>query len=245
MITEFEAFPKIPRLSRECIITEKIDGTNACVIVYDMCANETVASYPDEPMKALGPPPKDFPYVAEIEGVFLAAQSRSRFITPENDNHGFAAWVRDNAGELVHLGHGRHFGEYWGRGINRNYGLAERRFSLFNVNKWHRDLWERNERIRQERELQRFNHEVAKGRAPDPVSVRYFVTPPACCEVVPVLDVGVMRTSWIENILDRLSVAGSHAAPGFMSPEGIVIFHTAGGNLFKKTLGGDGAKGDA
>ena len=28
---EFVEFPKIPRVSRECIITEKIDGTNASV----------------------------------------------------------------------------------------------------------------------------------------------------------------------------------------------------------------------
>lgn len=29
----FEAFPKIARLNRECIISEKIDGTNSQVIV--------------------------------------------------------------------------------------------------------------------------------------------------------------------------------------------------------------------
>ena len=31
----FEAWPKIARLNRDCIITEKIDGTNAAVIVTD------------------------------------------------------------------------------------------------------------------------------------------------------------------------------------------------------------------
>ena len=30
---EFREFPKIPRMFRECVITEKIDGTNAQVIV--------------------------------------------------------------------------------------------------------------------------------------------------------------------------------------------------------------------
>ena len=30
---EFEEFPKVPRLSRGCVITEKIDGTNAQVMV--------------------------------------------------------------------------------------------------------------------------------------------------------------------------------------------------------------------
>lgn len=29
----FAEFPKIARLSRECVITEKIDGTNAQVVV--------------------------------------------------------------------------------------------------------------------------------------------------------------------------------------------------------------------
>ena len=35
------------------------------------------------------------------------------------------------------------------------------------------------------------------------------------------------------------------AAPGFPHAEGIVVFHVAGGYLFKKTLGDDGHKGDA
>lgn len=34
-MTEFKAFPKIPRLNRDCVITEKIDGTNVCVVVDD------------------------------------------------------------------------------------------------------------------------------------------------------------------------------------------------------------------
>lgn len=32
---QFEAFPKIPRLSRYCVITEKIDGTNAQIYIGD------------------------------------------------------------------------------------------------------------------------------------------------------------------------------------------------------------------
>jgi len=34
------------------------------------------------------------------------------------------------------LGQGRHFGEWWGQGIQRNYGLKEKRFSLFNTTRW-------------------------------------------------------------------------------------------------------------
>ena len=31
--TEFHTFNKIPRLSRECVITEKLDGTNAQILI--------------------------------------------------------------------------------------------------------------------------------------------------------------------------------------------------------------------
>lgn len=69
----------------------------------------------------------------------VRAGSRTRWITPEDDNFGFAAWVRDHAEELRGLGEGHHFGEWWGRGIQRGYGLNERRFSLFNVSRWNAD----------------------------------------------------------------------------------------------------------
>ena len=92
------------RLSRECIITEKIDGTNAQILITE-------------------------------DGGFYTG-SRTRWITPESDNFGFSKWAHENKEELMKLGTGRHFGEWWGRGIQRNYGLSERRFSLFNVLRW-------------------------------------------------------------------------------------------------------------
>ncbi len=104
---EFQAWPKIARLNRDMIITEKIDGTNAAVLVTD-------------------------------DGQ-VGAQSRSRLITPEQDNHGFARWVYANAEALAKaLGPGRHFGEWWGGGIQRGYGLAkdDKRFSLFNLSRY-------------------------------------------------------------------------------------------------------------
>lgn len=101
---DFKAFPKIARLSREVIVTEKIDGTNAQI------------------------------YIGE-DGEFLAG-SRTRWITPEADNFGFARWAEQNKEELLKLGPGHHFGEWWGVGIQRGYSLSERRFSLFNVSKW-------------------------------------------------------------------------------------------------------------
>lgn len=168
-MTDFLEFQKIPRYSREMIVTEKIDGTNAQVLVSE-------------------------------DGTVLAG-SRSRFITPENDNFGFAAWVRDHADELRGLGPGRHFGEWWGSGIQRGYGLKEKRFSLFNVSRWE------NPNVR-----------------------------PACCGCVPVLYQGPFGDFGVNLALDSLRTDGSRAAPGFMKPEGIVIFHIAGNLMFKKTI---------
>jgi hypothetical protein len=104
-LTPFEAFDKIPRLRRDCIITEKLDGTNAQVFV------------PDD----------DSP---------LLFGSRNRWITPEADNFGFARWATEHADGLRKLGPGRHFGEWWGAGVGRRYGLVEKRFSLFNTYRW-------------------------------------------------------------------------------------------------------------
>lgn len=68
----------------------------------------------------------------------IKAGSRNRWITPTDDNFGFAAWVEANRDELLKLGPGRHYGEWWGHGIQRGYSLpkGERRFSLFNVARW-------------------------------------------------------------------------------------------------------------
>ena len=100
----FAAFQKIPRLSRACVITEKLDGTNAVICIT-----------PD--------------------GQFLVG-SRTRWITPEDDNYGFAKWAHANKEELLKLGEGAHFGEWWGHGIQRNYGLDRKVFSLFNTARW-------------------------------------------------------------------------------------------------------------
>ena len=102
--TEFRKFPKISRLSRKCVITEKLDGTNAQITITE-------------------------------EGDFLAG-SRNRWITPENDNYGFAKWANENKEELLKLGVGTHYGEWWGQGIQREYNMTEKRFSLFNTSRW-------------------------------------------------------------------------------------------------------------
>ncbi len=104
-MSEFEAFHKIPRLRRGCVITEKLDGSNAQVL---------------------------FP---EDDGPMLIG-SRNRWITPSDDNYGFARWATEHEADLRLLGYGRHFGEWWGAGIQRRYGLTEKRFSLFNAGRW-------------------------------------------------------------------------------------------------------------
>lgn len=166
---DFTAMPKIARLSRNCVVTEKIDGTNASIYIGD-------------------------------NGEFLTA-SRTRWITPQDDNYGFARWANENKEELLKLGPGHHFGEWWGLGIQRNYGLKEKRFSLFATHRWS-----------------------------DPV-IR-----PTCCHVVPVLHTGPFETELLSWILKNLADGGSQAAPGFMKPEGVVIYHEAAKTLFKKTI---------
>lgn len=193
--TEFNEFPKISRLSRECVITEKIDGTNG-----QICITE--------------------------DGQFLVG-SRSRWITPQDDNYGFAKWCYEHKPELMlQLGVGRHFGEWWGGGCQRGYGLpkGEKRFSLFNTIRW-----------------------CLAGQEPqriitaDPRIVKYQDVLPSCCYLVPVLYRGMFTTQACEDAIQELKHSGSKASPGFMKPEGIVCFHVAANMGFKKTLEKDEA----
>jgi hypothetical protein len=128
-LPEFREWPKIPRLNREMIVTEKIDGTNAAVIVHGLLHPEVELEDPA------------WVAVTTDEGnhYAVAAQSRKHIISPEQDNFSFAKWVRNHAQELADvLGVGYHFGEWYGSGIQRGYGLekGEKRFMLFNVDRW-------------------------------------------------------------------------------------------------------------
>lgn len=132
---DFTPFPKIPRLNRDIIVTEKIDGTNAAIVIV-----------PVEQFDKFFPGGAHLPGLDETGATaiaagthFIFAQSRKRFITPGNDNFGFANWVERNADNLLlDLGEGTHFGEWWGSGIQRAYGLrgADKTFSLFNTSRW-------------------------------------------------------------------------------------------------------------
>lgn len=187
---EFESFNKIPRFFRECVITEKIDGTNAQIYV-DYVVNV------DDVSKA----------VAVVGDMVIFAGSRSRWIKEGDDNFGFATWVSKNVNELINLGPGRHYGEWWGQGIQRGYGLKEKRFSLFNTKRWTTDPTETGKTVL-----------------------------PSCVDLVPVLYSGLFSTLQVSYALDRLKFNGSVAAPGFMSPEGIICYHVAANSCFKATL---------
>lgn len=74
-------------------------------------------------------------HIAE-NGIDIEFGSRNRWLVPGDDNKGFAKWGCDNYKDLLGLGPGRHFGEWWGQGIGRKYGLDHKRFSLFNTFRW-------------------------------------------------------------------------------------------------------------
>lgn len=130
-MVEFTPWPKTKRLFRDIIVSEKLDGTNAGAHIERLGdVGEVTIPWTDERPDC----------VRVASGVYrLTAQSRNRLIYPgkSTDNAGFAAWVRDNGTALVHhLGEGLHMGEWWGQGINRGYTLTERRFSLFNTDRY-------------------------------------------------------------------------------------------------------------
>jgi RNA ligase len=71
------------------------------------------------------------------EGKLVGCQSRTRLITPDEDNYGFAAWTETNKEDLLSLGEGYHFGEWAGPGIQKNpHLLKEKTLFLFNTLRW-------------------------------------------------------------------------------------------------------------
>ncbi len=208
---KFEPFPKIPRLSREICVTEKLDGSNASVVIMP-CKEYTAGGWfvNDTGLPYTDGVPTNLNHGELKNELYVFAGSRNRWISPEKDNMGFAAWVRDHAQELIEsLNVGTHFGEWWGRGIQRNYSQTERHFSLFNTKRWG-------------------THFDDQGR----------VGP---CRVVPTLYQGPFNDSLerlvgVREAMSQLWMEGSVAAPGFERPEGIIIYHPHSNTIFKKTL---------
>lgn len=187
---EFKGFTKIARLSRNIVITEKLDGTNGMICIGDN---------------------KEF---------FIG--SKNKWITPEDDNYGFAKWCYEHKDDLLKLGKGYHYGEWWGGGIQRGYGLEKgnKRFSLFNVTRW--CLFGELPKV-----LVNPNPKI-------PPKTQDIL--PQCCSLVPVLYEGNFDTDIIDLALDNLKLNGSYAVKGYDKPEGIIIYHKAGNICFKKTI---------
>lgn len=205
-MTEFQAWPKTPRLYRDIVITEKIDGTNSAIVIEEHHLGDeqspdliNVVPY----LQTDGSSDTEF---------HLFAQSRKHLITPASDSFGFAQWVADNAATLVaDLGAGRHFGEWWGQGIQRKYGMDRKVFSLFNTRKW-------------------MLHTLSTPNL-DIVPVLYH-GPMDSDEIDAALD--ELRDEGSLAALDQ-------GRPKFDNPEGICVFHTAANTVFKVTLENDEA----
>lgn len=115
-MVEFKEWPKIPRGGRGKLITitEKIDGTNACVIV----ENGVVVG-------------------SQSRNQLLGHNHITGEYEVYNDNYGFAQWVKQHKYKLAGLGDGYHYGEWVGPGIQSNpHNLKKKTFFLFNSDRW-------------------------------------------------------------------------------------------------------------
>lgn len=194
----YPKFHKINRLYNEAFsITEKIDGTNGLIYI-----EEASESWRYDDADALD----------IVDGYRLFAGSRSRWIYPDNDNHGFSAWALKNPDSLVVLGKGHHFGEWAGPGINGNpHNLNEKTFFLFNWRKW------------------KYNDNT-------------FLLPfelPHNVTIVPVLEEAIRynELEWaVAYWIDELEVE-SQANPGGRA-EGIVVESNLNGQMWKYFCGG-------
>lgn len=197
----FEPFPKLTRFSQDWTVTEKIDGSNAQIFITPDPVNGATALMA----------------VDGEWGMYVYAGSRKRFLEPtkQGDHMGFARWVADNVDAIAEtLGYGRHYGEWWGHGIQRGYDLKEKRFSLFNVSRW------------KEEEV---NHVPGLHVVP----CLPFDEP----EFKPILNEYLDEPGgYFKYCLEYLQKNGSLAAPGYMNPEGIVMFHGRSNTGFKKTF---------
>lgn len=104
---EFRPWPKIARFNRDIIVTEKIDGTNGCIVVT----------------------PDDI-YAQSRSRVLSLKEDNHSFA---HWVHEHADELREQLGEGRHYGEwwGGNIGKRY-RGV-----IEDQRFSLFNVDRWH------------------------------------------------------------------------------------------------------------
>lgn len=213
MSVEFEPWPNTARLFRDVTITEKLDGTNACVIFKHV---------PEGGVE--GDPITVFD---NKEGVYAVyAQSRNRLITPSADNAGFARYVKTFAPELFHvLGEGRHYGEWWGHRIGRKYDMPVRVFSTFNTAAWYKTgpdgLDSRATRAREMR---------------DGFGLEVSVVPVLFQGV---FSEEVVRDYADQLRLHGSFATNPYTGENFLDPEGICIYHKQMDRVFKYTFDGN------
>jgi len=185
-MSEFKSFGKIPALENSPLrvrITQKIHGTNAQIYIY-----------PQET------------YTGE-EAFGIKAGSRSRWLTAEDDNHGFAKWVDEHHEFLIKfLGPGRHYGEWAGKGINRGEGLDRKRFFLFDEERFRKNLT----RLDNADEIMSVFLELGISSVPVLVDMEF-------------IKFSTENLMTFDTVLDRLKEMGSLIKEGYMFPEGIVI----------------------
>lgn len=174
-----------------CVITEKIDGTNASIYI------------PHDPAEP------------------VIAGKRTSWLLDGQKNFGFETWVAEHAEALRRLGPGTHFGEWYGAGIQRRYGLDHKRFALFAALRWTLDP------------------ETGKGGLPQGL--------PPELGVVPILYRGVFDPRKVDETIATLYREGSVAVPGWRGPgkegpEGVVI-QVQGCAAWKLSDNGDAKKG--
>lgn len=166
--TEFKSWRDIERfLGVHVVITEKIHGSNAQILVYRDEAGELHAR----------------------------AGSRKQYLDVLGpDNFGFAVYVKAHEAEICEkLGEGRHYGEWVGPGINGEYGFPDKHLVLFDHRRHPKEKFDSGN------------------------------MPPRMLPV-PVLYDGAYSADVVKEVMDRLRGEGSVLVPGFMRPEGIVLF---------------------
>jgi hypothetical protein len=195
-LIDFKPWPKIGRLNKAMMtITEKVDGTNAQINIhpdYESGVHTIIR---------VGSRNRELGWI-KVNNLGEYMDCRR-----DGDNFGFFAWCVEHCSELLKLGNGRHYGEWWGQGIQIGYGQEGRFFSLFNARRW--------------------------TAAYEAMKAGYATDFPSCCSVVPILKVHAFDPKVIDDVLYSLRETGSIAAPGWMEPEGIIV--EAFDSLFKLT----------
>lgn len=116
-------WPRPAEFHAPFLVSEKIDGTHAAL---DLTRIDAATAVPDGAITV----------TTGGERWMLRAASRLRWLTAERDNFGFRAWACEHAAALTRLGPGLHRGEWYGQGIQRGYALTERRWALFDAERW-------------------------------------------------------------------------------------------------------------